>query len=93
MKIAIYLRVSTDRQTTDSQAVELRDYCTRRGWKECGSSLTHHPARNSVEEGARVALGETVVVGVVDTTADGEIASPAEGALGGLGDRGQGQHE
>jgi DNA invertase Pin-like site-specific DNA recombinase len=32
MKIAIYLRVSTDRQTTDSQALELRDYCKRRGW-------------------------------------------------------------
>jgi DNA invertase Pin-like site-specific DNA recombinase len=33
MKTAIYLRVSTDRQTTDSQAGELRDYCARRGWK------------------------------------------------------------
>ena len=33
MRIAIYLRVSTDRQTTDSQAVELREYCLRRGWK------------------------------------------------------------
>jgi putative DNA-invertase from lambdoid prophage Rac len=32
MKIGLYLRVSTDRQTTDSQAVELRDYCARRGW-------------------------------------------------------------
>src|ERR1700731_2852568 len=32
MKIALYLRVSTDRQTTDSQAVELREYCSRRGW-------------------------------------------------------------
>jgi DNA invertase Pin-like site-specific DNA recombinase len=32
MRIAIYLRVSTDRQTTDSQAVELREYCLRRGW-------------------------------------------------------------
>lgn len=32
MKIAIYLRVSTDRQTTASQAGELRDYCARRGW-------------------------------------------------------------
>src|SRR5947209_7516519 len=32
MKIAIYLRVSTDRQTTDSQAVELREYCARRRW-------------------------------------------------------------
>jgi DNA invertase Pin-like site-specific DNA recombinase len=33
-KTAIYLRVSTDRQTTDSQARELRDYCARRGWHE-----------------------------------------------------------
>ena len=33
MKIAIYLRVSTDRQSTDSQAVELREYCALRGWK------------------------------------------------------------
>jgi putative DNA-invertase from lambdoid prophage Rac len=33
-KIALYLRVSTDGQNTDSQAVELRDYCKRRGWIE-----------------------------------------------------------
>ena len=33
MRIALYLRVSTDRQTTDSQAVDLRDYCARRGWQ------------------------------------------------------------
>lgn len=32
MRIALYLRVSTDRLSTDSQAVELRDYCQRRGW-------------------------------------------------------------
>src|SRR3977135_64752 len=32
IKIALSLRVSTDRQTTDSQAVELREYCARRGW-------------------------------------------------------------
>ena len=34
MKIALYLRVSTDRQTTDSQLIELRDYCARRGWSK-----------------------------------------------------------
>lgn len=34
MRIAIYLRVSTDRQTTHSQAVELRAYCSRRGWTD-----------------------------------------------------------
>ena len=32
MRIALYLRVSTDRQTTDSQALELHDYCARRRW-------------------------------------------------------------
>lgn len=32
MRIALYLRVSTDRQNTDSQTLELRDYCSRRGW-------------------------------------------------------------
>ncbi len=32
MKIAIYTRVSTDKQTHDSQLNELRDYCQRRGW-------------------------------------------------------------
>jgi DNA invertase Pin-like site-specific DNA recombinase len=34
MKTAIYLRVSTDRQTIDSQGGELREYCTRRGWDD-----------------------------------------------------------
>ena len=34
MNISIYLRVSTDRQTTDSQTHELRDYCARRGWAD-----------------------------------------------------------
>ena len=33
MNIALYLRVSTDKQTTRSQAIELRKYCKRRGWK------------------------------------------------------------
>jgi DNA invertase Pin-like site-specific DNA recombinase len=33
-QIVIYLRVSTDRQTTDSQAGELREYCARRGWHD-----------------------------------------------------------
>ncbi len=32
MKTAIYSRVSTDRQSHDSQLIELREYCRRRGW-------------------------------------------------------------
>jgi len=32
MKVAIYTRVSTDKQTNDSQLAELREHCQRRGW-------------------------------------------------------------
>ena len=33
-KVIIYARVSTDKQTHDSQLCELRDYCKRRGWQD-----------------------------------------------------------
>jgi len=33
-RTAIYSRVSTDRQTHNSQLAELRDYCRRRGWTD-----------------------------------------------------------
>jgi DNA invertase Pin-like site-specific DNA recombinase len=33
MNIYTYCRVSTDRQTHESQLNELRDYCTRRNWR------------------------------------------------------------
>ena len=32
MKVAIYSRVSTDKQTNDSQLHELREHCGKRGW-------------------------------------------------------------
>lgn len=32
MKVAIYARVSTDKQQHDSQMLELRTWCERRGW-------------------------------------------------------------
>src|SRR5215831_16629811 len=34
MKTAIYVRISTDKQTHDSQLLELRGYCQRRGWTD-----------------------------------------------------------
>ncbi len=34
MRAAIYLRVSTDKQTTSAQRQELREICKRRGWTE-----------------------------------------------------------
>lgn len=33
MKIAIYLRVSTDKQETENQAVQLRDFAAKQGWQ------------------------------------------------------------
>lgn len=33
MRVAAYLRVSTDQQSYDSQRSELEDYCKRRGWQ------------------------------------------------------------
>ena len=40
MKIAIYTRVSTDKQTHDSQLNELRDYCQRRQWTNVKNTPT-----------------------------------------------------
>jgi DNA invertase Pin-like site-specific DNA recombinase len=34
MKTAIYCRISTDKQSHDSQLLELRTYCQRRGWAD-----------------------------------------------------------
>lgn len=34
MRAAIYTRISTDKQTHDSQLGELRSYCQRRGWAD-----------------------------------------------------------
>ena len=34
MQTALYTRISTDKQSHDSQLHELRDYCHRRGWGE-----------------------------------------------------------
>jgi DNA invertase Pin-like site-specific DNA recombinase len=33
MKIALYLRVSTDKQETDNQALQLRDFAPKQGWQ------------------------------------------------------------
>lgn len=32
MKIALYLRVSTDKQETENQAIQLREFCAKQGW-------------------------------------------------------------
>ena len=32
--VVIYTRVSTDKQTTDSQLASLREYCARHNWRD-----------------------------------------------------------
>ncbi|HUX66897.1 MAG TPA: recombinase family protein [Terriglobales bacterium] len=36
MRVALYLRVSTDKQTTDPQRLDLERYCQARGWEIVG---------------------------------------------------------
>lgn len=52
MRIALYVRVSTDRQTTESQVVELHDYCGRRGW----TNLREYSDTSSGAKFSRVGL-------------------------------------
>lgn len=33
MRIALYLRVSTDQQEAENQAIQLRDFCAKQGWQ------------------------------------------------------------
>src|SRR6266571_2149974 len=33
MKVALYLRVSTDKQETENQAVQLREFAAKQGWQ------------------------------------------------------------
>lgn len=36
MKVALYMRVSTDQQTTENQYRRLEDFCNRKGWEIIG---------------------------------------------------------
>lgn len=33
MRVALYLRVSTDKQETENQAIQLREFAARQGWQ------------------------------------------------------------
>jgi DNA invertase Pin-like site-specific DNA recombinase len=44
MRVAIYVRVSTDKQDTDNQSIQLRDFAAQQGWdvvsEYCDSAVT-----------------------------------------------------
>jgi putative DNA-invertase from lambdoid prophage Rac len=73
MKTAIYIRVSTDDQTTASQEHELRAYCDRRGWTECqafvdclSGAKVGRPGLDSLMTAVRAGRLERVVVYKLD---------------------------
>ena len=61
MKIALYLRVSTDKQETENQAVQLREFATKQGWQivreytdyESGSKADRTQFRQMFEDASR----------------------------------------
>jgi DNA invertase Pin-like site-specific DNA recombinase len=61
MKIALYLRVSTDKQETENQAVQLREFAVKQGWQiareytdyESGSKSDRVQFRQMFEDASR----------------------------------------
>jgi DNA invertase Pin-like site-specific DNA recombinase len=73
MRTALYVRVSTDDQTTASQEHELRAYCERRGWADCVSFVDQlsgaklgRPGLDSLMAAVRAGKLERVVVFKLD---------------------------
>jgi DNA invertase Pin-like site-specific DNA recombinase len=61
MKIALYLRVSTDKQETENQAVQLREFAAKQGWQivreytdyESGSKADRAQFRQMFDDASR----------------------------------------
>jgi len=61
MRIALYLRVSTDKQETENQAVQLREFAAKQGWQtvreycdvESGSKADRPAFRQMFDEASR----------------------------------------
>jgi DNA invertase Pin-like site-specific DNA recombinase len=47
MKIALYLRVSTDKQETENQAVQLREFAAKQGWQIAGEYCDYESGSKS----------------------------------------------
>jgi DNA invertase Pin-like site-specific DNA recombinase len=47
VKIALYLRVSTDKQETETQAIQLRDFAAKQGWQIVGEYADYESGSKS----------------------------------------------
>lgn len=71
LKAAIYVRVSTDEQSTDMQLPELRGYAERMGWQvveytETGSSMKKRPVLERLMADARLRKFDVVLCWKLD---------------------------
>ena len=74
MKCAIYARVSTDKQKTDMQLTDLREYVRRAGWEsveylETESSVKKRPVFERMMQEARMRKFDVVMVWKLDRIA------------------------
>jgi DNA invertase Pin-like site-specific DNA recombinase len=73
MKAAIYLRVSTDKQTEENQEPDCRRLCEARGWepvvyREVESGVKRRPKWDRVKDDVRTGVCRAVVVWALDRT-------------------------
>lgn len=76
-RVAQYLRVSTNGQTTENQSIELRRYCERQGWKivkvyedhAISGSQHDRPSLNAMLADAQKDMFDVVVVWKIDRLA------------------------
>jgi len=76
-RVAVYLRVSTAGQTTENQALELRRYCDRQGWKTTrvyedkgiSGAMRERPALDQMLADASERKFDAVVVWKIDRLA------------------------
>jgi DNA invertase Pin-like site-specific DNA recombinase len=77
MKVALYIRVSTNQQTTENQRKELEVYCKRQGWKIAevyddsgvSGSTDRRPALDKMLKDATTGKFSTVVIWKIDRMA------------------------
>jgi DNA invertase Pin-like site-specific DNA recombinase len=63
--VVIYTRVSTDKQTTDSQLASLREYCARHNWRDV-QVITDTISGSKISRKGLDALMKAVRAGKVD---------------------------
>lgn len=65
-RVCCYVRVSTEEQNADSQEIQLREYCQRRGWSERVGFFIDRGSGTSRDRGSLAVMMDEVREGTVD---------------------------